>query len=110
MTTADRRGPARWLLRPLVAGRTGRGSDVRFVYAQCKCCDRTQTPTFSHLSVHRPNQRNCDIRQSDQLPSNGWTEGTDGSAATLYFMGDGRGNNAGKIYVPTGGPFLQGSP
>jgi len=34
----------------------------------------------------------------------GWTEGTDGSAATLYFMGDGRGNNGGKLYVPSGAP------
>ena len=36
--------------------------------------------------------------------SNPWTEGTDGTAATLNFQGGSRGNNAGKFYVPSGAP------
>jgi hypothetical protein len=37
--------------------------------------------------------------------SNGWTMGTLGvDQATLYFAGNGRGNNASKIYIPSGAP------
>lgn len=41
---------------------------------------------------------------SNSQTSYGWTEGTGSGAATIYFMGGSRGNNSGKIYVPTGGP------
>jgi hypothetical protein len=40
---------------------------------------------------------------SNSQTAYGWTEGTGSGAATIYFMGGTRGNNSGKIYVPTGG-------
>jgi hypothetical protein len=51
----------------------------------CPCTD----PTSGTLIFNNHNAQ-----------QNGWTENGD----TLYFMGNGRGNNGGKIYVPTGGP------
>jgi len=56
----------------------------------CPCTDATSGTTI--------------FGNSSNGQVNGWTEGTGGLAATLYFMGNGRGNNSGKIYVPTGGP------
>jgi hypothetical protein len=51
----------------------------------CPCTDQTTGTVIFNAS-------------NGQL--NGWTMGAD----TLYFMGNGRGNNAAKIYLPTGGP------
>jgi hypothetical protein len=36
--------------------------------------------------------------------SNPWTLGTGGTAATLNFQGGTRGNNASKLYIPSGAP------
>jgi hypothetical protein len=52
----------------------------------CPCTDPTSGTTIFN------NQSNNQ--------ANGWTIGTD----TLYYMGDGRGNNAAKIYLPSGAP------
>jgi hypothetical protein len=61
-------------------------------------------PHFPVCPCTDPTSGTVIFGNSSNAQVNGWTEGTDGLAATLYFMGDGRGNNAGKIYVPTGGP------
>jgi hypothetical protein len=55
----------------------------------CPCVDPTSGTT---------------ILNSGNFQVNPWTEGTGSGQATIDFMGGSRGNNAGKIYVPTGGP------
>jgi hypothetical protein len=79
---ADNANATTWDLSTLNATVTG-GRPPHF--PTCPCTD----PTLGTLIFNASNAQ-----------QNGWTMGTD----TLYFMGNGRGNNGGKIYVPSGGP------
>jgi hypothetical protein len=43
------------------------------------------------------------FNSSNSQSAYGWSEGTGSGAATIYFMGGNRGNNSGRIEIPTGG-------